>query len=58
MRDFDKYKQRAKRIAERAEQSGGGLGRILAWPMIAVVVIVTGVQTHALSYSRSMSRRR
>jgi len=51
MKDFDKYKQRAQRIATAAEQSGGGLGRILAWVMIAVGVLVTGVQTHALAYN-------
>jgi hypothetical protein len=51
MKDFDKYKQRAQRIAARAEQSGGGLGRILAWLMITVGVVVTGVQTHALAYN-------
>src|SRR5262245_27476729 len=51
MKDFDKYKQRAQRIASQAEQSGGGLGRALAWLMIAVGVVVTGVQTHALAYN-------
>ena len=51
MKDFDKYKQRAQRIAARAERSGGGIGRVLAWVMIAVGVLVTGVQTHALAYN-------
>src|SRR5262247_886316 len=51
MKDFDKYKRRAERISAAAEQSGGGLGRILAWLMIVVGVVVTGVQTHALAYN-------
>src|SRR5262249_59390541 len=49
MKHFAKYKQRRQPIARRAEQSGGGLGRALAWLMIAVGVVVTGVQTHALA---------
>jgi hypothetical protein len=51
MKDFDRYRQRAQRIAAAAEQTGGGLGRIIAWLMIGAGVVVTGVQTHALAYN-------
>jgi len=51
MKDFDKYKRRAERITAAAENSGNGLGMSIAWLMIIVGVIVTGVQTHALAHN-------
>jgi len=51
MKDFDRYKQRAQRITAAAETSGNGLGMSIAWVMIVVGVIVTGVQTHALAHN-------
>src|SRR5262249_5877679 len=51
MKDFDRYKRRAQRITAAAENSGNGLGMTIAWLMIIVGVVVTGVQTHALAYN-------
>jgi len=51
MKDFDKFKRRSERITAAAENSGNGLGMTIAWLMIVVGVIVTGVQTHALAHN-------
>src|SRR5262249_49097986 len=50
-KDFERYKHSAERITAAAETSGAGLGMTIAWVMIIVGVIVTGVQTHALAYN-------
>lgn len=49
MKDFEKYQQRSKQIAAESETAGGALGTIVPWLMILVGVVVTGIQTHALS---------
>src|SRR5215813_3020980 len=51
MKDFDKFKRRSERITAAAENSGNGLGMTIAWLMIIVGVVVTGVQTHALAHN-------
>lgn len=50
MKDFDKYQERSKAIAESARKSGDGLGHTIAWLMILVGVVITGIQTHSLAY--------
>ena len=50
MKDFEKYQQRSKQIADKARTSGDTLGTVIPWLMIAVGVIVTAIQTHSLSY--------
>lgn len=50
MQDFDKYLQRSKNIQQQAETQGNTMGFAIPWLMIAVGVIVTGFQTHSLSY--------
>jgi hypothetical protein len=51
MKDFDKYLERSRHIRQQAEESGSGKGMALAWGMIIVGVIVTAIQTHALTYA-------
>lgn len=50
MKDFEKYKQQSKQLAEKARTSGNTLGTVIPWLMISVGVVVTAIQTHALSY--------
>lgn len=50
MKDFDKYQQRSRQIADKARTGGDTLGTVTPWLMIAVGVIVTAIQTHSLSY--------
>jgi hypothetical protein len=49
MRDFEKYQAKAKAIAAQAVTQGDTLGWFVPWVMIIVGVVVTGIQTHALS---------
>jgi hypothetical protein len=49
MKDFEKYQQRSKQIAAQALHSGKTLGAVIPWLMITVGVLVTAIQTHALS---------
>jgi len=49
MKDFERYKRRAERITAASEHSGNGLGHTIAWVMILIGVVVTGLQTHALA---------
>lgn len=49
MKDFEKYQQRSKQIADQAARTGGALGTVVPWLMILVGVAVTAIQTHSLS---------
>jgi hypothetical protein len=51
MKDFDKYLKRSNALAEKARNSGNGLGHVVSWLMILVGVVVTAIQTHSLAYN-------
>lgn len=50
MRDFDKYLQKSHEIQRQSDAQGDTAGYAFPWAMIVLGVIVTGFQTHALSY--------
>lgn len=50
MKDFDKYMERSKQIQKESDDQGDAAGYVFPWVMIVIGVIVTGFQTHALTY--------
>lgn len=57
MKDFDRYIARSRRITSQVEKSGNGLGMTISWLMILVGVVVTGIQTHSLTYAGMQGSR-